>query len=79
MIAGSSAMLFDEPFFFATVILQAVFYALAVGGWLGARRARRPPITYGPFYFCAVNLAALRGLWRFVSRTQSTQWRKAER
>jgi biofilm PGA synthesis N-glycosyltransferase PgaC len=76
MIAGSSAMLFDEPFFFATVILQAVFYALAVVGWLGARR---PPITYGPFYFCAMNLAALRGLWRFVSRTQSTQWRKAER
>ena len=79
LAALSSLMLLDDPFFRAAAILQAIFYALALVGWLGAGRARRSSITYVPFYFCAMNLAALRGLWRFLTGTQSTQWRKAER
>ncbi len=79
LIAVSSLWLMRQPFFLAMVLLQALFYLFAAIGWLMRERARRPAIFYVPFYFCAMNLAALFGLWRFLARTQTTQWRKAER
>lgn len=79
LIAASSLWLVRQPFFLAMVTLQAVFYLLAIAGWFGREQQRRPAATYVPFYFCAMNLAALLGLWRFLTGTQSTRWRKAER
>jgi biofilm PGA synthesis N-glycosyltransferase PgaC len=79
LIAFSSLWLASRPFFLLVVILQAIFYILAFAGWLTRERERRPDATYVPFYFCAMNLAAFRGLWRFLTRAQPTQWRKAER
>lgn len=79
VIALTSLWLIREPFFLVIVVLQLLFYALAAIGWFTRERAQRPTIYYVPFYFCAMNLAALFGLWRFLARTQTTQWRKAER
>lgn len=79
LIAVSSALLVSRPFFFVMVLLQGGFYALALAGWLARHGIGRHPVFYVPFYLCAMNLAALYGLWRFLARTQSTQWRKAER
>lgn len=79
LIAATSLWLMPQPFFLAMVLLQAAFYLLAVLGWFIREREHRPTIFYIPFYFCAMNLAALFGLWRFLARTQTTQWRKAER
>ena len=67
-----------QPKFAALFTLQCVFYAMALGGaamrWL---TGRIPMILYLPFYFCAMNLAALFGLYRYLSGT--TTWRKAAR
>jgi hypothetical protein len=61
------------------VLLQAAFYALALVGWLARDGVGRQAVFYVPFYLCAMNLAALLGLWRFLAGTQTTRWRKAER
>jgi hypothetical protein len=79
VIAFSSIWHAARPFFLAILILQLIFYFLAFAGWLTRTSKRRLPGTYVPFYFCVMNLAALRGLWRFAANTQTTQWRKAER
>lgn len=79
LIAASSLWLYRRPFFLVMVVLQTVFYLLAFAGWMTRGRKQPPAAVYVPFYFCAMNLAALRGLWRFLAGRQTTQWRKAER
>jgi cellulose synthase/poly-beta-1,6-N-acetylglucosamine synthase-like glycosyltransferase len=79
LIAVSSLWLVSRPFFSGMVVLQGIFYSLALVGWLGRNGAGRSTVFYVPFYLCAMNLAALLGLWRFLAGTQTTQWRKAER
>lgn len=79
LIAVSSLVLISRPFFLGMVILQGFFYALALVGWFARDSIGRHAVFYVPFYLCAMNLAALRGLWRFLAGTQTTQWRKAER
>ena len=60
-------------------LAQLLFYGTAIYGYLRIRRGPLPLLVYVPFYFCAMNLAALFGLYRFVVGQQNTQWRKAER
>lgn len=79
LIAVSSLWLISQPFFFGMVMLQGIFYSLALIGWLGRDGTGRSAVFYIPFYLCAMNLAALLGLWRFLTGSQTTQWRKAER
>ena len=79
LIATSSLWLVSRPFFLWMAILQGIFYSLALIGWLAREGMGRSTVFYVPFYLCAMNLAALRGLWSFLYGTQTTQWRKAER
>ena len=57
--------------------LQIAFYLLAARGWQKRRDGALPIALYVPFYFCAMNTAALFGLYRHL--TSSTQWKKAAR
>jgi len=61
------------------LLAQLVFYAVASYGFMRIRRGPLPMLVYIPFYFCAMNLAALFGLFRLIAGKQKTQWRKAER
>lgn len=61
------------------LLAQLLFYGVAVYGFLRKERGSLPLLVYIPFYFCAMNLAALFGLFRFVAGRQKTQWRKAQR
>ncbi len=79
LTAAPSLWLVSRPFFLWMAILQGIFYSLALIGWLAREGMGRSTVFYVPFYLCAMNLAALRGLWRFLCGTQTTQWRKAER
>lgn len=58
---------------------QVAFYGIAAAGAIipSIRQASR--LAYVPFYFTAMNLAALMGLVRFVRGKQSVLWSKAER
>lgn len=78
-IAVTSLVLAEQPLFVAAVALQLAFYLLAVVGWSMRSNKHQPSFIYVPFYFCTMNLAALRGLLRFLAGNHSTLWRKAER
>ena len=73
----SSLLLSSQPAFLAMLCAQLAFYLLAGLGWRGRTRGALPIVIYVPFYFCAMNTAALFGLYRHMTR--STQWKKAER
>ena len=68
-----------EPAFQALLVLQMLFYGVAWTGWLRLRSGPLPSALYVPFYFCAMNLAALLGFVRFATGRQGTNWRKAQR
>lgn len=67
-----------NPLIKLLLVLQAGFYLLALAGWV-RRRESLPFWLYFPFYFVAMNGAALFGLIRFLRGQQSTLWAKAAR
>lgn len=73
----SNVLLAQQQFYFIVLLAHLVFYGLAMAGWRMRAQRSLPIAIYVPFYFCTMNLAALFGLYRFL--TQSTQWKKAER
>lgn len=76
----SSIALSFKPQYQALLIAQIAFYLTALYGWKEAKKGRQlPAVIYVPFYFCAMNLAALFGLHRYASGWQTQHWRKAQR
>jgi cellulose synthase/poly-beta-1,6-N-acetylglucosamine synthase-like glycosyltransferase len=73
----SSLLLCAQPLYLAALVVQLAFYLLAWRGWHTRAGAALPTAVYVPFYFCAMNLAALFGFYRHLTRT--TQWKKAQR
>jgi poly-beta-1,6-N-acetyl-D-glucosamine synthase len=68
----------QSPMMALALALQIVFYGLALCGWLSQSLRRWMPI-YVPYYFCAVNMAAAIGLWRYLLGRQSVTWHKVQR
>lgn len=77
---AASAALAAQPLYLAAFVAQVAFYVLAGAGWLliGKVKALPAPL-YVPFYFTTMNLAAFRGLLRFLRRSQTVHWRRAQR
>ena len=61
MLAASLALLAMPSYRWAAVA-QIAFYLLALAGWALQRRRRAPKLLYIAFYFCVVNVAALRSV-----------------
>lgn len=60
--------------------LQLAFYSLAAVGFLRRGRKKNVGPLYLPLYYCFMNLAALRGLYYFLSNADGVAvWKKAER
>ena len=76
---ASSAALADGGIYTWALVAQLVFYALAAAGWLLIGRTALPALLYVPFYFTTMNVAAFRGLLRFLRRSQTVHWRRAQR
>jgi cellulose synthase/poly-beta-1,6-N-acetylglucosamine synthase-like glycosyltransferase len=69
-----------NPLYQGLLFAQFAFYATAFYGWGRAKKGRElPTLIYVPFYFCAMNLAALFGLYRYASGWKTQHWRKAQR
>lgn len=75
-VAASTLALQEASFYRVALAAQALFYALAFASLL-VPRLRGWRICYFPYYFCAMNFAALIGLVRFLLRSQSALWEKA--
>jgi len=69
-------MLIDQSLYLVFFVLQLGFYALALIGLITKLSLF---IFSVPFYFCLQNVAAIVGIWRGLTDTQSVMWDKAER
>jgi cellulose synthase/poly-beta-1,6-N-acetylglucosamine synthase-like glycosyltransferase len=80
VVFAASVALAGEPLYRAALVAQVVFYALAALGWALIGRVKElPSPLYVPFYFTTMNVAAFRGLLRFLRRSQTVHWRRAQR
>lgn len=70
----SNAFLLGRPFYNLTFALQAVFYALAILGWLAERFHVRSRILSIPLYFSTVNLASLISMYRIWKGHKAVTW-----
>jgi hypothetical protein len=61
------------------LILQVVFYVLALAGWFFESRQMRVKILFIPYYFCMMNYAVIAGINRYFFGKQSAAWEKAKR
>lgn len=69
----------SSNFYALILILQCLFYVMAIAGWILARREIKLKVLYLPFYFLFMNLSVFLGLWRFLKNKQSVLWEKASR
>ncbi len=60
-------------------VAQVVFYALSVMGWILEGKGVKMKVFYIPFYFCMMNYAVIRGVFRYWKGQQSVVWEKAVR
>jgi hypothetical protein len=72
----ANAFLLPAPFFLATLILQLLFYTLALAAVLVPRK---PVVLSAPHYFVVINLALLFGFFRYVTGTQRAAWQRTVR
>ncbi len=75
----SNAFLLDATFYRITFGAQVAFVAAGLLGALMKRRGRVPAILSVPFYFCLLNLAALRGIWAHTRGETFTTWQATAR
>ncbi|QJD94575.1 glycosyltransferase family 2 protein [Mucilaginibacter robiniae] len=58
---------------------QVAFYTMALAGWLLEQRKVKVKLLFIPYYFCMMNYAVIRGIFRYFAGTQSAAWEKAQR
>jgi len=61
-------------FFRAALVLQALFYGLALAGRVYEKRGAAPRLLFIPYYFCLVNVAAGHALVRFLRGEKQVVW-----
>lgn len=73
-LGANIALVNRSAFYRATLVVQGVFYGLALLGWLLNKHRIRFKPAYVPFYFCLINWAALKALFRFLMGGDSAVW-----
>ncbi|MBB5394718.1 glycosyltransferase family 2 protein [Mucilaginibacter sp. AK015] len=58
---------------------QALFYCLAIFGYIMEERHIRIKVLFIPYYFCVMNYAVIAGIIRYFTTQQSSVWEKAQR
>nr|WP_294790426.1 glycosyltransferase family 2 protein [uncultured Mucilaginibacter sp.] len=58
---------------------QVAFYGMSLFGWMLEARQVKIKIFFIPYYFCMMNYAVIRGIFRYLSGRQSSVWEKAKR
>jgi cellulose synthase/poly-beta-1,6-N-acetylglucosamine synthase-like glycosyltransferase len=66
--------LWQSPIYRGIFFAQAIFYALAITGWLFDGKFATPRLIYLPYYFCLVNIASLLGMIKFFGGSLSPTW-----
>lgn len=71
----------DTPgtFYLTFLIVQVVCYLLSFIGWYFEPKKLRFKLLFVPYYFVAINYAAVRGMMRYFQGKQSASWEKSRR
>jgi poly-beta-1,6-N-acetyl-D-glucosamine synthase len=69
----------EEGSYQILLLLQIIFYAAALFGWLLEKRKVKMKAFFVPYYFCLMNWAMYAGFWRLLQGKQSVVWEKAKR
>jgi len=76
----SNLFLLDSVFYRFTLLGQALFYALAYLGKVGAlKRGTAKRVASVAYYFVTMNLAIVVGFWRFLRNSQRAAWDRTAR
>ena len=77
LLASARLSVAGAALYRAVLTAQALFYLLAMTGWLQSRRRRPLRLTSVPYAFLLLNVAAARALAGFLRGTQTAAWRGA--
>lgn len=74
--------LINEPFYRIVLILQIIFYGMAITGALARNQKYGifkliSKVCYIPYVFCLLNFSALIGFLKFIGAKQEVTWAKA--
>lgn len=69
----------DSRFYQFIVLIQLLFYAAAVAGYLLETRKIKVKAFFVPYYFCVMNYSMYAGFVRLVRGRQSVLWERAKR
>ncbi len=58
---------------------QVMFYGMSIFGWMLEAKQIKVKVFFIPYYFCMMNYAVIRGIFRYLSGKQSAVWDKAKR
>lgn len=61
------------------LMAQVCFYLMALAGWILEKKQMRFKLFFVPYYFCMMNYALFRGVFRYFKGNQSVIWEKAKR
>lgn len=76
LIASIMLSILSNRYFYWTItILHFVFYLSAGIGWFYQKRGEKLRFLKIPYYFCLVNLAAVLGIFDFLSGKQAISWK----
>lgn len=67
------------PFFQLALMVQLLFYGLALAGYALKGRSISIPGFFVPFYFCMMNYSVYAGFLRYFLGKQGVNWEKARR
>ncbi len=76
-VFAANCLLSQQVHYLCLLLAQSAFYLLAFLGWLAYRSGNHNRLLHLPFYFCVVNLAALRAIWWVLARHQTQVWQPA--
>ena len=74
LLVASIALANKSPFYTSVLLLQVVFYMLAVAGWLLELAGKRLHLLAVPLYFVLANLASAVGFYKFLRGETYTRW-----
>ena len=74
MLASNALLAARSPFYTAALILQVVFYLLALGGWFVESTGRHLTLMAIPFYFVLANIASVVAFYKFVRGETYARW-----
>jgi poly-beta-1,6-N-acetyl-D-glucosamine synthase len=69
----------NSSFYTLLLVAQLGFYLAALAGWLLERREIKVKALFIPYYFCMMNYAVIRGIFRYLAGAQSAAWEKSKR